>query len=125
MQRRIFIVLSDLRSWLSDFAAFSGRPRVTKKLNTLDMYGDLDEVELIMDVEETFGVKFESPELTNALTVGEVENLVRSKIEGRKLDLVWMLLERISRDHSRSRHGIDRNTTFLRKFAQPREVANG
>ncbi len=118
-------MLSDLRSWLSDFSAFSCGPRVTKSLNTLDLHGDLDDVELIMDVEETFGIKFEKSEIAELVTVGQVEDLVRRKVADRKSDFVWMLVERIAREHSGSRHGIDRSTTFFRKFAQPRETANG
>ncbi|MGR3515024.1 MAG: acyl carrier protein [Paracoccaceae bacterium] len=97
----------------------------TKRLNTVGLRGDLDDVELVIDVEKTFGVKLNDAEAQSVRTLGDLEALVRTKLTDVAFDPIWALLERIARDHSGSKNPIDRETTFFAQHARPREAQNG
>jgi len=49
--------------------------------NTVNMHGDLDDVELLMAVEETFDIQISDREAEAVRTVGDLYDLVCSKIE--------------------------------------------
>lgn len=97
----------------------------TKGLNTVGLTGDLDDVGLLMDVEETFGIKLTEVEAQNARTMGDLERLVVKRLKRSGIDPAWALLQRIVRDHSGSKDGINRETTFFAKYAKPREAESG
>lgn len=48
--------------------------------STLGLVGDLDDVELIQDVEEAFGVRFSDDELNRCYTVGDLFRLVETQL---------------------------------------------
>ena len=112
-------VLVLLSAWLAQY----GRPRVTQRLNTIDLGDDLDDVEMLMAIEETFGIKIEDEEAEKLVTVGNLYHLVTKKLEHKtEFDPIWALVCQISREHSGSRDPIDKNTTFFPKFAEQRET---
>ena len=49
--------------------------------NTVDMHGDLDDVELLMAVEEAFAIQISNAEAECILTVGDLYDLVCSKVD--------------------------------------------
>jgi hypothetical protein len=94
-------------------------------LNTLHFSGDLDDIEVVEDVEKTFGIKISDAEAGKTFTIGELEALVRSKFkEDDQDDALWKLLCRIARDHSGHKGLIDRETTFFAEHAKTRK-SNG
>lgn len=100
-----------------------GRRRQQAKLNTLSLYGDLDDVEIVLDIEDTFGITLSDDEVCSVRSVGDMERLIRRKLEDRSdFDAVWALLEYIARIHSGSRDSIDRDTTFYAQDAKPRDL---
>lgn len=112
-------VLVLLSVWLAQY----GRPRVTQRLNTIDLGDDLDDVEMLMAIEETFGIKIEDKEAEKLVTVGDLYDLVTKKLEHKTdFDPIWALVCQISREHSGSRDPIDKSTTFFPKFAEERET---
>ena len=48
--------------------------------SSLDLAGDLDDVELIEDVEEAFGFRFSDDELKRCRTVGDLFSLVEARL---------------------------------------------
>ena len=56
---------------------------------------------------------------------GDLERLVGKRLKSSGIDPAWALLQRIDRDHSGSKDGIDRETTFFAKYAKPREAESG
>ncbi len=52
------------------FNLFSKR-RCQTKLNTLALHGDLDDVEILEDIEATFGIKFTDQDAEKMLTIGD------------------------------------------------------
>lgn len=112
-------VLVLLSIWLAQY----GRPRVTQRLNTIDLGDDLDDVEMLMAIEETFGIKIEDEEAEKLVTVGDLYDLAKMKLEDKSdFDPIWALVCQIAREHSGSRDPIDRKTTFFPKFAEERET---
>ena len=97
-----------------------GRGR-TQKLNTVDLVGDMDDVELLQAIEQVFDIEIEGDEVRELYTVGQLYDLVKTKLEGKpNFDPVWALTEEIVREHSGSREVIDRETTFFAKHASKR-----
>lgn len=86
-----------------------------RNVNTVNLFGDLDEVELVKEVERAFGVSFGGSELESLATVGDMEVLLRNKIAMQgQIDLVWPLLKLIVENYSRPRgRGINRESTFF------------
>lgn len=112
-------VLVLLSAWLAQY----GRPRVTQRLNTIDLGDDLDDVEMLMAIEETFGIKIEDEEAEKLVTLGDLYDLVAKKLEHKTdFDPIWALVCQISREHSGSRDPIDKKTTFFPKFAEERKT---
>ncbi|MDJ1007359.1 MAG: hypothetical protein QNJ13_05985 [Paracoccaceae bacterium] len=109
-------------SWLRS-AVFG--PFGTKRYNTIGLRGDLDEVELVVDVERSFKIDITAKEAQTVLTMGDLEAMIRRKLGRRVPEDAWEELVRIARRHSRSQDGIDRATTFFKAHAKPREVGNG
>jgi hypothetical protein len=86
------------------------------------MYGDLDDIELLQDVEQTFEIRIADDEAQTMLTMGQLETLVRAKVASKTgFDPVWALLDRIARDHSGHKGMIDRETTFFEDIARERQ----
>lgn len=95
--------------------------RATQKYNTVDLDDDLGDVELLEAFEEIFGIKIEDREAQDLFTVGQLYDLVSAKIASHKgFDPVWALTVQILREHSGSRDGIDRETTFFPQHASER-----
>ena len=112
-------VLVLLSAWLAQY----GRPRVIQRLNTIDLGDDLDDVEMLMAIEETFGIKIEDEEAEKLVTLGDLYDLVAKKLEHKTdFDPIWALVCQISREHSGSRDPIDKKTTFFPKFAEERKT---
>ena len=107
---------------LTSFSLFQyGRPRVTQRLNTIDLGHDLDDVEMLMAIEEAFGIEIKDREAETLTTMGDLYELVSQKLNSKKeFDPVWLLLCQIARDYSGSRDPIDKQTTFFPKFAEER-----
>ncbi|MEM1234747.1 MAG: hypothetical protein AAGH70_11540 [Pseudomonadota bacterium] len=98
------------------------RPRVTKRLNTVNLGDDLEGVELVQHLEEVCGIELPDVEVSGATTVGQLYDLVASKVhQNPDFDPLWGMLVEIVRIHSGSRDGIDRDTAFFPKDAQPRD----
>lgn len=101
--------------------AFLRRPRVTERLNTVGLSGDLDDVELLQAIEKVCGITIDDNEAKALRTVGELSDLVRAKTSGRTdFDPVWELVTQITRTHSGSRDPINPKTTFFAKDAEER-----
>ncbi|MEM6466105.1 MAG: hypothetical protein AAF679_06335 [Pseudomonadota bacterium] len=99
------------------------RPRITQRLNTVNLGKDLDDIEMLMSIEETFGVKFEDSEKEKITTVGDVYDLVSQKlVPNADFDPNWELVCWIVRLHSGSSDPIDRATTFFPELAQKRDT---
>lgn len=98
------------------------RERITKRLNTVDLRVDLDDVDLFEAIEKTFRFEISSKEAGQLVTIGDLYDLVDMKISmATNVDPVWELVEMIVRFHSGSRDPIDRDTTFFPKYASKRE----
>ncbi|UWQ14915.1 hypothetical protein K3556_03200 [Aliiroseovarius sp. M344] len=90
------------------------RSRRQKALNSLDLYGDLDEVEILIAIEDAFGIQVSDDEAQTMITMGDLETVVRQKLEGHpEFDPIWALLVTIAEHHSGSKATINRETTFL------------
>jgi len=115
-------VLALLSIWLIQY----GRPRITQRLNTVNLGDDLDDVEMLEAIEETFGFEIKDSEAEKLMTVGELYELVNKRVKQKSdFDPIWALVSQIVREHSGSRDPIDKNTTFFPKFAKEREdIAN-
>jgi acyl carrier protein len=110
-------VLALLSIWFFKY----GRPRVTQRLNTLNLGDDLDDVEMLMAIEEIFGLVIKDGEAEKLVTMGDLYELVSEKLNSKTdFDPVWSLLCQIAREHSGSRDPIDMETTFFPKFAEER-----
>lgn len=95
--------------------------RITQELNTVDLDDDLGDTELLEAIEEIFDIRIEDHEAEELLSVGQLYDLVRTKIANRKgFDPVWALTVKIVREQSGSRDPIDRETTFFPMHAQKR-----
>jgi len=98
------------------------RDRITKRLNTVDLNDDLDDVEMLQEIERTFRFELQQHEAEDLVNVGNLYDLVKQKAStDPDFDPVWHLVERIVRTYSGSDDPIDRETTFFPKFAKPRE----
>jgi hypothetical protein len=97
-----------------------------RPLNTLNLGGDGDEVELLEDVEKAFSILFDQKNVEELTTMGGLEILVADKRgTNAKSGQDWEQLCEIAQMHSGNAGRIDRNTTLFAKFAQPRELSNG
>lgn len=95
--------------------------RVAHHFNTVNLGRDLESNEMLLDVARSFSISLHEEETALIVSVGDLETLVRAKLEDRSdRDLVWVLVERIVRDHSRTSDAIDRDTTFFQEDAKPR-----
>ena len=96
--------------------------RITQRLNTVDLNDDLDDVELIFTIEEEFQITISDAETEKILRVGHLYQLILSKIDkNQDFEPLWDLTCQIIRAYSGSKDPIDIDTTFLAKFAEPRE----
>jgi hypothetical protein len=95
--------------------------RTTQKLNTVNLHGDGDDIDLLEDIEEVFRIRIEDHEAEQFVSVGQLYELAKSKSASNPdFDPIWELVCRIVRENSGSRDAIDSNTTFLAKFAEKR-----
>lgn len=115
-------VLALLSIWLFKY----GKPRVTQRLNTVDLGDDLDDVEMLEAIEKIFGIEIKDSEAEKLITMGDLYELVNEKLKPESdFDPIWSLVCQIVREHSGSRDPVDKDTTFFPKFAKEREeVAN-
>ena len=82
--------------------------------NTLDLLGDGDEVDLLQESEEVFGVRFEQEDVADLVNLGQLRDLIGRKLDGApNFDPVWALLLRVVREHTRIRGSLDRETTLI------------
>lgn len=110
-------VLGLLSFWLFQY----GRPRITQRLNTINLGDDLDDVEVLMAIEEVFGIEIVDSEAETLVSMGDLYELVINKLKLKtNFDPVWALVCQIAREHSGSRDPIDKQTTFFPKFAKER-----
>jgi len=110
-------VLALLSIWFFQY----GRPRVTQRLNTINLGDDLDDVEMLKAIEEIFGLDIKDGEAEKLVTMGDLNELVSEKLNSKAdFDPVWALLCQIAREHSGSRDPIDKETTFFPKSAEER-----
>ena len=97
------------------------RKRITQKLNTVNLGDDLEDVEMLQAIEATYGIKIEDAEAEALRTVGQLYELIDSKLASRPdFDPVWALTCQIVREHSGSKDLIDGETTFFPKHAKKR-----
>jgi hypothetical protein len=98
--------------------------RAHERLNTINLYGDLDDVELVEDIEKQFGICISNGEAEQTLTMGQLEELVQNHLGERADETIWEHLCRIARFHSGHEGPIDRDTTFFASHAKER-IRNG
>lgn len=111
-------VLALLSIWLFHY----GKPRVTQRLNTVDLCDDLDDVEMLEDIEKIFGIEIKDREAEKLITMGDLYELVNEKLKPESdFDPIWSLVCQIVREHSGTRDPVDKDTTFFRQFAKERE----
>lgn len=95
--------------------------RITKTLNTINLDDELGDVELLMDIEETFGIKIDEEEAEKLVTVGQLHDLVSKQLKNQAdFDPVWALVCKIAREHSGTPDHIDKETTFFPDKAKAR-----
>ncbi|MBN7785446.1 hypothetical protein JYP51_10965 [Ponticoccus gilvus] len=92
-----------------------------KRWNTLNLDRDLGSVELLLALERSFGITLTEKEAAELVTMGQLENLVRQKLEERPdFDPIWAMLAGLAAAYGSAHHPIDRDTTFFAKGASPR-----
>jgi len=107
---------------IAAFFALHGRKRITQRLNTVNLSGDLDDIEILMDIEKTYKIKIEDSEAETTYTVGDLYDLVQLKLkEQSNVDQIWSEVCQIVREHSRTVDPIDRETSFFKEHARERE----
>lgn len=85
------------------------------------MVGNMDDVELLIDVERTFGITITDEVAQSTITVGDLEKAVVAELAKNPApDLLWALILRIVRNHSGHKGHIDRETTFFAERAKRR-----
>ncbi|WP_131814571.1 hypothetical protein [Cognatishimia maritima] len=98
------------------------KPRKTERLNTVDLVGDGDDVDLLEAIERAFDLKLTDDEASDLETIGEPYDLVKAKAKSNPdFDPVWELVCQIVRENSMTRDPIDRDTTFFPEHAQERK----
>ncbi len=103
---------------------FFGRD-VTKEFNTVDLSDDLDDVEMLREFEDVFGIEMPEGDTKAIVTVGQFYDLIQEKLaQSPDFDAVWALTLQIIRAHTGTRDPIDRQTTFFQKHASRREPIN-
>ena len=104
------------------FLIQSTKPRVTERLNTVDLVGDGDDVDLLEAIERAFDLKLTDDEASDLETIGDLYHLVKAKVKSNPdFDPVWELVCQIVRENSLTRDPIDNDTTFFSKDAKKRE----
>lgn len=86
--------------------------------NSLYFAGDGDDIDIIIDIERTFEIEITDDEAETILNVGDLQDLLLSKLSSNDPDLLWKLICRIAVDHagrSIDAKAIDRHTTFFVK----------
>lgn len=87
----------------------------------MDLGDDLDDVEMLQAIEKICGIEIHENETVTLVTVGELYDLVRRKLESKtEFDPIWQLVCQIVREHPGSKDAIDRGTTFFQKYAKER-----
>ena len=77
----------------------------TDRLNTLDLNHELDDLEILMTVEESFGAGIKDSESETIATMGDLHRLIVEKTAAHdKNEYVWNELCEIVRDYTVSRH---------------------
>ena len=100
--------------------------RASTPPDTLGLGGDGDEIDLLEDVEKTFSIRFEQKDVEDLTMMGDLENLLAAKRGNSALSgKDWERLCKIAPLPTGNAGQIDRNTTLIAKFAQPREISNG
>ncbi|PLP57920.1 hypothetical protein CYK37_17010 [Mesorhizobium loti] len=94
------------------------------KANSLGLWGDGDEIEMIEAIERAYAISFEKVEAEQLTTMGQLFDLVKSKI-GRggaaavADDALWTGLLKYAHDAGADpRRAVDRNTTFFSRNAE-------
>jgi acyl carrier protein len=96
----------------------------TDRLNTLNMHGDLDDVEFLMALEDHFTIKVSDSEADEIVTMGDAHGVISGKVSGRiSGDEVWSDLCKIAREFTVSEYPCDKETTFFAKHAVERCTA--
>lgn len=96
----------------------------SRKANSLDLWGDGDEVEMIEAIERAYAISFEKAEAEQLVTMGQLFDLVKSKVgkQGAKTitdDALWAGLVKHAHDAGADpRRAVDRNTTFFSRNAE-------
>jgi len=99
------------------------RQKVTERLNTVDLGDDLDDVDLLLAVEDTFQIHINDCEAEDLVSVGDLYKLVKSKMPSdNSVDPAWELVVTLVRYYSGSQSPINQETTFFPKFAKPRKA---
>ena len=89
-------------------------------LNTINLHED-DSLFVIEDLESYLEIKLADDEVTDLVTVGQLYDLLRAKLERYEgADTLWVLLVLLLREYSGCADEINRETTFLSEFAQKR-----
>lgn len=96
----------------------------SRKANSLGLWGDGDEIEMIEAIERAYAISFETAEAEQLVTMGQLFDLVKSKIgkQGAETiadDALWTELVKHAHDAGAdSRRAVDRNTTFFSRNAE-------
>ena len=100
--------------------------RASTPPNTLGLGGDGDETDLLEDVERAFSIRLEQRDAERLISMGDLEILLAAKRgNSAPSGKGWERLCKIAQVHSGCAGHIDRNTTLIANFAQPRELSNG
>lgn len=96
----------------------------SRKANSLDLWGDGDEIEMIEAIERAYAISFEKAEAEQLVTMGQLFDLVKSKLGNQGAgaitdDALWSELVKHARDAGADpRRAVDRNTTFFSRNAE-------
>ena len=96
----------------------------SQEATSLGLWGDGDEIEMIEAIERTYSISFETVEAEQLVTMGQLFDLVKSKIgkQGAETiadDALWTELVKHARDAGADpRQAVDRNTTFFCRNAE-------
>jgi hypothetical protein len=95
-----------------------------RKANSLDLWGDGDEIQMIEAIERAFAIRFEDAEAEQLVTMGQLFDLMKSKLgkQGAEVisnDALWTELVKHAREAGADpRRAVDRNTTFFSRNAE-------
>ncbi len=93
-----------------------------RNLNTIGLYGDMDDVELLIEIEELFGIKISDEEAESTMTAGQLSELVKSKFkESEHFDPIWEIVRLCIAQYGEQRNmRVNKSTTFFAEDAKER-----